>query len=235
MQPSLSRGLTALLRPASGRAGVSATLPCLRRCHSDTFGITPHNVKNMRATTILTVRKGATVVMIGDGQVSLGNHVVKPNARKVRRKDDVLIGMAGATADALTLVGRLENKLEEHPGQLMRACVDLAKDWRTQKVLRNLEAIIVVADHKISLMVSGQGDVLQPADNILAIGSGGNYALSAARALIDIEGMDAEAIARKSMQIAADLCVYTNSNFVVERLDYEPSDFSIEKEKEAEQ
>ncbi len=171
-------------------------------------------------TTILTVRKGSQVTMAGDGQVSLGQTVIKANARKVRRLggDAILAGFAGSTADAFTLLERLEAKLERHPGQLTRACVELAKDWRTDRYLRRLEAMMAVADKDVSLLLSGTGDVLEPEGGIIAIGSGGNYALSAARALIDIEGMDAEAIARKAMGIAADICVYTNHNLVVEKL-----------------
>ena len=171
-------------------------------------------------TTILTVRKGGSVVIGGDGQVSIGQTIVKANARKVRRlaKGDVIGGFAGATADAFTLFERLEAKLEQYPGQLMRAAVELAKDWRTDRYLRRLEAMMAVADKDVSLLLSGTGDVLEPEGGLIAIGSGGNYALSAARALIDIEGMDAEAIARKAMGIAADICVYTNHNLVIEKL-----------------
>lgn len=170
-------------------------------------------------TTILSVRKGGRVVVAGDGQVSLGQTVIKANARKVRRIGGgaILVGFAGATADAFTLLERLEGKLEKHPGQLTRACVELAKDWRTDRYLRRLEAMMAVADKEVSLVLTGQGDVLEPEDGIIAIGSGGNYALSAARALIDTE-LDAEAIARKAMKIAADICVYTNTNVVVESL-----------------
>lgn len=170
-------------------------------------------------TTILSVRKGGRVVIAGDGQVSLGQTVIKGNARKVRRigGGTILVGFAGATADAFTLLERLEGKLEKHPGQLTRACVELAKDWRTDRYLRRLEAMMAVADKDVSLVLTGQGDVLEPEDGIIAIGSGGNYALAAARALIDTE-IDAEAIARKAMKIAADICVYTNTNILVESL-----------------
>lgn len=170
-------------------------------------------------TTILSVRKGGRVVIAGDGQVSLGQTVIKANARKVRRigNGQILVGFAGATADAFTLLERLEGKLEKHPGQLTRACVELAKDWRTDRYLRRLEAMMAVADKEVSLVLTGQGDVLEPEDGIIAIGSGGNYALAAARALIDTD-IDAEAIARKAMQIAADICVYTNTNILVESL-----------------
>lgn len=170
-------------------------------------------------TTILSVRKGGRVVIAGDGQVSLGQTVIKGNARKVRRVGGgtILVGFAGATADAFTLLERLEGKLEKHPGQLTRACVELAKDWRTDRYLRRLEAMMAVADSEVSLVLTGQGDVLEPEDGIIAIGSGGNYALAAARALIDTE-LEAEAIARKAMKIAADICVYTNTNILVESL-----------------
>ena len=171
-------------------------------------------------TTILAVRKGARVVVAGDGQVSLGQTVIKANARKVRRLGDgkVLAGFAGATADAFTLFERLEGKLEQHPGQLTRACVELAKDWRTDRYLRRLEAMMAVADTEVSLVLTGTGDVLEPEDSLIGIGSGGPYALSAARALIDRDDMDAEAIARKAMHIAAGICVYTNDNIIVESL-----------------
>ena len=172
------------------------------------------------ATTILSVRKGGEVVMAGDGQVSMGQTIVKGNAKKVRRigNGQIIAGFAGATADAFTLFERLEAKLERHPGQLLRAAIEHAKDWRTDRYLRKLEALMAVADKDVSLLLSGTGDVLEPEGGIIAIGSGGNYALSAARALIDVEGMDAEAIARKAMKIAADICVYTNHNLVIEKL-----------------
>jgi ATP-dependent HslUV protease subunit HslV len=171
-------------------------------------------------TTIVSVRKGNKVVIAGDGQVSVGNTVMKHNARKVRRLagGNVIAGFAGATADAITLFERLEAKLEQYSGQLTRACVELAKDWRTDRYLRRLEAMMAVADKDVSLLLSGSGDVLEPEGGIIAIGSGGNYALAAARALIDVEGLDAEAIARKAMDIAADICVYTNHNLVIEKL-----------------
>ena len=172
------------------------------------------------ATTILSVRKNGQVVMAGDGQVSMGQTVVKSNAKKVRRlgNGQIVGGFAGSTADAFTLFERLEAKLERHPGQLLRACIELAKDWRTDRYLRRLEAMMAVADKDVSLLLSGSGDVLEPEDGVLAIGSGGNYALAAARALIDVDGLDAEAIARKAMGIAADICVYTNRNLVIEKL-----------------
>ena len=170
-------------------------------------------------TTILSVRKGGTVVIGGDGQVSIGQTVVKANARKVRRlaKGDVIGGFAGATADAFTLFERLEGKLEQYPGQLMRAAVELAKDWRTDRYLRRLEAMMIVADKDISLVLTGTGDVLEPEAGVVGIGSGGNYALAAARALLD-GPLDAEAIVRKAMDIAADICVYTNRNITLEQL-----------------
>jgi len=174
-------------------------------------------------TTILSLRKDGRVVIAGDGQVSLGATIVKSNARKVRRlgKGDVIAGFAGATADALTLFERLEAKLEQHPGQLARACVELAKDWRTDRYLRRLEAMMAVADRQVSLILTGTGDVLEPEDGIIGIGSGGGYALAAARALVglgDASGLDAEAIARKAMAIAAGICVYTNTTIIVESL-----------------
>ena len=174
----------------------------------------------MHATTIVTVRKGDKVVIAGDGQVSLGQTVIKGNARKVRRigkNQDVITGFAGATADAFTLLERLEKKLEQYPGQLMRACVELAKDWRTDKYLRNLEAMMLVADENITLCVTGNGDVLEPEHGIMAIGSGGNYALAAARALADSK-LSAEKIAEKALTIAGEICVYTNGNMVIETL-----------------
>jgi ATP-dependent HslUV protease subunit HslV len=176
----------------------------------------------MHATTIVTVRKGGKVVIAGDGQVSMGQTIMKGNARKVRRigKGNVIAGFAGATADAFTLLERLETKLEQYPDQLTRACVELAKDWRTDRYLRRLEAMMLVADKSVSLALTGTGDVLEPEHGVMAIGSGGNYALAAARALIDTD-TDAETIARKAMQIAADICVYTNTNVIVETLDAE--------------
>lgn len=172
-------------------------------------------------TTILAIRKNDKIVVAGDGQVSLGDTVMKANARKVRRlgKDgDIIAGFAGSTADAFTLFERLEAKLDAHPGQLTRACVELAKDWRTDKYLRRLEALMAVCDKNTSLILSGTGDVVEPEDSLIGIGSGGNYALSAARALIELEGMEAEDIARKAMKIAGDICVYTNNNIVLETL-----------------
>ncbi len=174
----------------------------------------------MHGTTILCVRKGGKVVVAGDGQVTLGQTVIKANAKKVRRlgKGEVIAGFAGATADAFALFERLEAKLEQHPGQLARACVELAKDWRTDRYLRRLEAMMAVADKQVSLVLSGTGDVLEPDDGLIGIGSGGPYALAAARALVGQEGLDAEAIARKAMKIAADICVYTNEQITIETL-----------------
>jgi len=168
-------------------------------------------------TTILTVRKGGKVVIAGDGQVSLGNTVIKSNALKVRElgTGGVIAGFAGATADAFTLFERLETKLERFPDQLKRACVELAKDWRTDRYLRRLEAMMIVADNTESLVLTGTGDVLEPTDGLMGIGSGGNYALAAARALIDTD-MSAEDIARKAMAVAAEICVFTNDQLVVE-------------------
>lgn len=174
-------------------------------------------------TTIITVRKDGKVVMAGDGQVSLGQTVMKGNARKVRRigkGGEVIAGFAGATADAFTLLDRLEKKLEQYPGQLVRAAVELAKDWRTDKYLRNLEAMMLVADKSITLAITGNGDVLEPEHGTIAIGSGGNYAFAAARALMDTD-RSAEDIARRALTIAGEICVYTNNNMVVETLDAE--------------
>jgi ATP-dependent HslUV protease, peptidase subunit HslV len=173
-------------------------------------------------TTILSVRKGRQVVVAGDGQVSLGNTVIKSNAKKVRRLGggSIIAGFAGSTADAFTLLERLEGKLERHPGQLQRACVELAKDWRTDRYLRRLEAMMAVADCEVSLVLTGTGDVLEPEDGLVGIGSGGGYALAAARALIDIEALDAQAIARKAMGIAAGICVFTNESLLLETLEF---------------
>jgi ATP-dependent HslUV protease subunit HslV len=170
-------------------------------------------------TTILCVRKNGQTVVAGDGQVSLGNTVIKSTARKVRRLagDKIIAGFAGATADAFTLFERLEAKLEKHPNQLTRACVELAKDWRTDRYLRRLEAMMIVADASTALTISGLGDVLEPEDGVIGIGSGGVYALAAARALID-QDLDPETIARKAMKVAADICVFTNHNLTVEKI-----------------
>ena len=176
------------------------------------------NEKTWYGTTIVTVRKDGKLVVAGDGQVSIGNTVIKSSAKKVRRLagGDIIAGFAGATADAFTLFERLEAKLEKHPGQLTRACVELAKDWRTDRYLRRLEAMMIVADKEVSLVLTGNGDVLEPEDGVIGIGSGGNYALAAARALMDVTDYDAETIARKAMKIAADICVFTNENVLVE-------------------
>jgi ATP-dependent HslUV protease, peptidase subunit HslV len=174
-------------------------------------------------TTILSVRKDGQVVIGGDGQVSLQNTILKPSARKVRKLagGKIIAGFAGSTADSLTLLERLETKLERHPGQLTRAAVELAKDWRTDRYLRRLEAMMAVADAEVSLLLTGQGDVLEPDDGLIGIGSGGPFALAAARALIDVEGLSAEAIVRKAMAIAAGICVYTNTHLTLEVI--EPS------------
>jgi len=171
-------------------------------------------------TTILSVRKGDSVVVAGDGQVTFGQIVLKSNAKKVRRLGDgkVIAGFAGATADAFALFERLEGKLEQHPGQLTRACVELAKDWRTDRYLRRLEAMMAVADKDVSLVLTGTGDVLEPEDGLIGIGSGGTFALAAARALVDQDGLDAEAIAKRAMEIAAQICVYTNESVIIEKL-----------------
>ena len=181
----------------------------------------PFDAIAWHGTTILCLRKGGTVVVAGDGQVSMGQTVVKSNAKKVRRLagGGVIAGFAGATADAITLFERLEGKLEQYAGQLPRACVELAKDWRTDRYLRRLEAMMAVADKNVSLILSGTGDVLEPEDGIIGIGSGGGYALAAARALIDVEGLDAEAVARRAMAIAAGICIYTNDKVTLEKIE----------------
>ena len=178
------------------------------------------NNPSWHGTTIISVRKDNQVVIAGDGQVSLGNTVIKSSAQKVRRIGDgsVIAGFAGATADAFTLFERLESKLEKHPNQLTRAAVELAKEWRTDKYLRRLEALLTVADANVSLLITGQGDVLEPENNITGIGSGGNYALSAARSLIDTD-LSAEEIAKKSIQRAVEICVFTNSNITIEKIE----------------
>jgi ATP-dependent HslUV protease subunit HslV len=183
-------------------------------------------MESWHGTTILAVRKNGQAVIAGDGQVTLGQTVIKPNARKVRRlgpatgsgQADVIAGFAGATADAFTLFERLERKLEQHHGALMRAAVELAKDWRTDKYLRNLEAMMIVADKEVTLVLTGNGDVLEPGSGVAAIGSGGNFALAAATAIYDYEE-DAEVIARKAMAIAAEICVYTNGNLTIEKVE----------------
>jgi ATP-dependent HslUV protease subunit HslV len=177
---------------------------------------------NWHGTTILCVRKASQVVVAGDGQVTLGQTILKSNARKLRRLGGgaVIAGFAGATADAFALFERLEGKLEQYAGQLTRACVELAKDWRTDRYLRRLEAMMAVADKNVSLILSGTGDVLEPEDGIIGIGSGGGYALAAARALVGRAELDAEAVAREAMTIAAGICIYTNDKVIVEKLDY---------------
>lgn len=183
--------------------------------------MTQHKDNTIYGTTILSVRKGNKVAIAGDGQVSFGNTILKSTAKKVRRigNGSIIAGFAGATADAFTLFERLETKLEQYPDQLVRSCVELAKDWRTDKYLRKLEAMMIVVDKKNSLVLTGNGDVLEPEDGIIGIGSGGNFALSAARALIDDPKMDIRKIVEKSMKIAADLCIYTNNNLVIEILE----------------
>lgn len=178
------------------------------------------NEKSWYGTTVLAVRKGKQVVVAGDGQVSIGGTVIKSGARKVRRLGDgkVIAGFAGATADAFTLFERLEAKLEQYPGQLTRASVELAKDWRTDRYLRRLEAMMAVSDTDVSLVLTGTGDVLEPDDGLIGIGSGGNYALAAARALMGQKGLSAEDLARKALEIAAGICVYTNTNVTIEIL-----------------
>jgi ATP-dependent HslUV protease subunit HslV len=174
----------------------------------------------MIGTTILAVRKGGQVAVGGDGQVSMQNMIMKGTARKVRRLHDgqVLSGFAGATADAMTLFEKLEAKLEAHGGNLTRAAVELAKDWRTDRYLRRLEAMLIAADKDVTLLLSGTGDVLEPDEGVVAIGSGGGFALAAARALIDHEEIDAETLCRKALNIAADICIYTNHNILIEKL-----------------
>lgn len=174
----------------------------------------------MHGTTILCVRRQGKVCLIGDGQVSMGSIVVKGNAKKVRRiGDDVLVGFAGSTADAFSLLDRLEKKLEEHPGQLQRACVELAKAWRTDKYLRRLEAVLLVCDRTQTFELTGTGDVLSPSDGIMGVGSGGFYALAAARGLATVDDLSAREIATRAMGVASDMCVYTNTNYIVEELE----------------
>ena len=191
----------------------------LKSLASTDFRMQPASPDVWHGTTVLTVRKGGSVVIGGDGQVTIGQTIIKPNAKKVRRlgKGDVIGGFAGATADAFTLFERLEGKLEQYPGQLTRAAVELAKDWRTDRYLRRLEAMMIVADAQVSLVLTGTGDVLEPDAGVMGIGSGGNYALAAARALLETD-TDAETIARKAMAIAADICVYTNEHITLESL-----------------
>ena len=178
-------------------------------------------MEQYRGTTICSVRRGNLVVMGGDGQVTLGNTIMKSNAKKVRRlyKGQVIAGFAGATADAFTLFERFEGKLEKHSGQLVRAAVEMAKDWRTDRTLRRLEALLAIADRENSLLISGNGDVIEPENGLIAIGSGGPFAQSAAMALLDETELDAESIVRKSLGVAADICIYTNDNIIIETLD----------------
>lgn len=180
-------------------------------------------MEQYRGTTILSVRRGNTVVIGGDGQVSLGNTMMKGNARKVRRlhKGQVLAGFAGGTADAFTLFERFEAKLEAYNGQLTRAAVELAKDWRTERSLRRLEALLAVADKEASLIITGNGDVIEPENDLIAIGSGGAFAQSAARALLENTDLDAESIVKKGLSIAGDICIYTNHNHSIETLEYD--------------
>lgn len=177
----------------------------------------------LKGTTILSLRKNGKAVIIGDGQVTLGNTVMKSNARKIRTMNDgkVIAGFAGSTADAFTLFEKFDAKLEQHNGNLVRAAVELAKDWRTNKMLRNLEAMIIVADKKNSLIISGNGDVVEPEDGIAAIGSGGSYALAAAKGMFNTTKLSAREIGEKAMQIAADICIYTNSHFIIEEITIE--------------
>jgi ATP-dependent HslUV protease subunit HslV len=179
-------------------------------------------LEQYRGTTILSVRRNGRVVVGGDGQVSMGNTVMKGNARKVRRlyQGKVLAGFAGGTADAFTLFERFEAKLEKHQGHLVRSAVELAKDWRTDRMLRRLEALLVVADKESSLIITGNGDVIEPEDCLMAIGSGGPYAQAAARAMLDTTELDARSIVQKGLEIAASICVYTNHNLTLEELEY---------------
>jgi ATP-dependent HslUV protease, peptidase subunit HslV len=179
-----------------------------------------HDPKKIYGTTILSVRKNGKVAIAGDGQVTMGNTVLKGTAKKIRKLSDgnIIAGFAGATADAFTLFERLEEKLDKHPKQLTRACVELAKDWRMDKYLRRLEAMMIIIDKDTSLILSGNGDVIDPEDGILAIGSGGNYALSAARALNTVQDLSAKDITQRAMQIASEICVFTNNNIVLEEL-----------------
>jgi ATP-dependent HslUV protease subunit HslV len=179
-----------------------------------------HKPNTIYGTTILTVRKGNDAVIVGDGQVTLGHSVMKSTAEKIKTlsKGKILTGFAGSTADAFALFERLERKLERHPDNLVRACLELAKDWRTDKYLRHLEAMMIVVDKKNTLIISGNGDIIEPEGNVASIGSGGNYALSAAKALYDIEDMNAEEICKKSMKIASELCIYTNYNLTLKKI-----------------
>ncbi len=179
-------------------------------------------MEQFKGTTILSVRRGNSVVIGGDGQVTMGNTIMKGNARKVRRlyKNSVIAGFAGGTADAFTLFELFEAKLEKHSGQLVRAAVELAKDWRTDRVLRRLEALLCVADKEASLIISGNGDVIEPEDDLMAIGSGGSFAQAAARAMLDITDLGAREVVEQGLKIAADICIYTNHNRTIEQLDF---------------
>lgn len=199
----------ALILPSSALDGVCRRLFSSSGSHNDAA----------HSTTVLCVRKDGDVVMVADGQVTFGGSILKPNVRKTRKIGDKVIGgFAGATADAFTLFERLETKLEEHPGQLMRSAVELAKMWRMDKYLRRLDASLIVADKELSLQITGNGDVLEPHDGVLSIGSGSPYALAAARALMDMSDLDATEIAKRAMSIAADSCIYTNSNFTAMKI-----------------
>ena len=182
-----------------------------------------HKPNTIYGTTILSVRKGNEVVIVGDGQVTLGNSVMKATAKKIKELSNgkILTGFAGSTADAFALFERLEQKLQRHPDNLTRACLELAKDWRTDKYLRHLEAMMIVVDKDITLIIAGNGGVIEPEGGIAAIGSGGNYALSAAKALYDIEGIGAEEICKRAMKIASDLCIYTNNNLTIKKIKIE--------------
>jgi ATP-dependent HslUV protease subunit HslV len=179
-------------------------------------------LEQFRGTTILSVRRNGKVVVGGDGQVSMGNTIMKGNAQKVRRlyQDKVIAGFAGGTADAFTLFERFEAKLEKHQGHLVRSAVELAKDWRTDRMLRRLEALLIVADKKNSLVITGNGDVIEPEDSLMAIGSGGSFAQAAARAMLDTTELDSRTIVEKALRIAGDICVYTNQNLTLEELEY---------------
>lgn len=213
-------GSTALLstRLTSAKLDFLAANPTLTFRHSNLVD----HVEQYRGTTILSVRRGNSVVIGGDGQVSMGNTVMKGNARKVRRlyKDQVIAGFAGGTADAFTLFERFEGQLEKHQGNLVRAAVELAKDWRTDRALRRLEALLAVADKSASLIITGNGDVIEPEEGIMAIGSGGPFAQSAALALLQNTEMDARDIVEKSLSIAADICIYTNHNRTIESIEF---------------
>jgi ATP-dependent HslUV protease subunit HslV len=204
------------LAPSSIEPCVVPSSSGVSQCRSYAMG----GDNSMHSTTVLCVRKDHEVLMVADGQVTFGSSILKPNVRKTRRlgSQHVIGGFAGATADAFTLFERLESKLEEHPGQLMRAAVELAKMWRMDKYLRRLDASLIVADKDLSLQITGNGDVLEPHDGVLSIGSGSPYALAAARALMDVPGLDASEVAKRAMKIAADSCIYTNSNFTVMRI-----------------